>query len=154
MKVYLASPWFHGEEPDRLERVEKVLDSFKEKGLEVFSPRRENLVPPDAEGNTRTIAFNGNVQHVKDADFIVAIVDTSDKGTLFECGLAYAYNVPILYYSETLGEKPFNLMLAESCKMLGYVTNEEDLAKRVETLINKGFDSVAETVTEYKGEIE
>ena len=31
MKVYLASPWFHGEEPDRLERVEKVLDSFEEK---------------------------------------------------------------------------------------------------------------------------
>ena len=45
-------------------------------------------------------------------------------------------------------------MLAESCRMLGYVTNEEDLAKRVETLIDKGFDSVAETVTEYKGEIE
>lgn len=149
--VYLAGPWFHEGQPERLEKVEKCLDNFIEKGLSrVFSPRRETLVEPNAQMDTRKQAFLGNVRHVSASDFIVAIVDGDDKGTLFECGLAYGVNVPILYYYE--GDKPFNLMLAESCEELGYVTNIEDLEKRIKDIIKNGIDNIKPD--SYKGEIE
>ena len=45
---------------------------------------------------------------------LVAVTDHKDIGTIFECGVAYLATTPIIYYAETLGNKPFNLMLAES----------------------------------------
>lgn len=150
LKVYLAGPWFYGDQPEKLSKVEELLDSYDR--LDVFSPRRETLVAPDAKEDARTQAFNGNVKHVHDADFIVALVDDSDKGTLFECGLAYAYNVPILYYCETAEQKPFNLMLAESCPKLGYVTNTLDLARRIDRIMFFGLDMMV--ADRFEGEIE
>lgn len=140
MKVYLAGPWFYGDQPEKLSRVEACLDSFTK--LDVYSPRREMVVAPNATKEQRQKTFELNVEHVFDADFIVAIVDDSDKGTLFECGLAYAHNVPILYYSEHAHKKPFNLMLAESCLELGYVTNVDDLKKRIDETLEKGLENM------------
>lgn len=137
IKVYLAGPWFHGNQAEILSKVESCLDGFKE--LNVFSPRRETLVQPDAKEDARRQSFLGNVKHVNDSDFVVALVDDSDKGTLFECGLAYNANVPILYYSEFAEKRPFNLMLAESCTELGYVTNIDSLKERIEEILAKGL---------------
>lgn len=150
MKVYLAGPWFHINQAAVLSKVESCLDSFDE--LEVFSPRRETLVKPDAKENARRRAFEGNVHHVNTSDFVVALVDDSDKGTLFECGLAYAAGVPILYYSEYAEKRPFNLMLAESCEELGYVTNVEDLKTRVQLILEKGPANI--TAERFEGVIE
>lgn len=150
MKVYLAGPWFYGDQPEKLSKVESCLDSFKE--LTVFSPRRETLIKPDAKEDARRQSFLANVEHVFDSDFIVALVDDSDKGTLFECGLAYAHNVPILYYSELANVKPFNLMLAESCTELGYVTNVDDLRKKISETLEKGLENMR--AARFEGEIE
>lgn len=150
MKVYLAGPWFYGDQPEKLSRVEACLDSFS--GLEVYSPRRETQVVPNSTKEQRKKTFEADVVHVSDADFIVALVDDSDKGTLFECGLAYANNVPIMYYSELAEKKPFNLMLAESCEKLGYVTNVDMLRERIADLLENGIDNVS--VKYFEGEIE
>lgn len=139
-KVYLAGPWFYGDQPERLGKVEACLDSYKE--LDVYSPRRQKQVTAGASFADRRETFESNVKNVNDADFIVALVDDSDKGTLFECGLAYAYNVPILYYSETAKTRPFNLMLAESCTELGYVTDIEMLRARIEEMLEKGLENM------------
>lgn len=140
MKVYLAGPWFYGDQPEKLSKVESCLDSFNE--LEVYSPRRETQVAPNSTKEQRKKTFEADVVHVTDADFIVALVDDSDKGTLFECGLAYANDVPIMYYSEVAEKKPFNLMLAESCEKLGYVTNVDMLRERITDLLENGIDNV------------
>lgn len=140
MKIYLAGPWFYGDQPEKLSKVEACLDSYKE--LKVFSPRRETLISSNATHKDRRYAFDQNLIHIYDSDFIVAIVDDSDKGTLFECGLAYAKNIPILYYSEYAHTKPFNLMLAESCDELGYVTNIEGLKARIDEIIEKGLENM------------
>ena len=139
-KVYLAAPWFYGNQPEKLSKVENCLDSFKE--LNVFSPRRETQVQSGAPEEARRATFLANVENVNDSDLIVALVDDSDKGTLFECGLAYNANVPILYYSEYAEKKPFNLMLVESCEQLGYVTNIDMLKERIEELLEKGIDNM------------
>ena len=150
MKVYLAGPWFYGDQPTKLSKVESCLDSFK--ALKVFSPRRESLITPNATHDDRKSAFEANVSHVYDADFIVALVDDSDKGTLFECGLSYARNVPILYYCESAKVKPFNLMLAESCTQLGYVTNIDDLRDKICEILSKGLENMK--AERFEGEIE
>ena len=56
MKVYLAAPWFYGDQPEKLDRVESCLDSFK--ALDVFSPRRESLLSGNATKESRTETFN------------------------------------------------------------------------------------------------
>lgn len=84
--VYLAAPWFHEGEPERLDKVEACLDSFED--LKVFSPRRETLVDTSSTEDKMEQSFLANVRHVKASDFVVAIVTTSDKGTLFECRLS------------------------------------------------------------------
>lgn len=150
MKVYLAGPWFYGDQPEKLSKVETLLDSFEK--LNVFSPRRESLVKPNATDDDRRESFDSNVYNVITSDFVVALVDDSDKGTLFECGLAYAEHVPILYYSENAEKKPFNLMLAESCRTLGYVTNIDELNERIKLILDKGIDSL--NVKRFEGEIE
>lgn len=150
--VYLAGPWFHGNQPEILDKVEKCLDDFGEDNLKVFSPRRETLVKPDAQEDARRQSFLGNVRHVKASDFVVALVDDSDKGTLFECGIAYATEVPILYYSEKAESTPFNLMLAESCEKLGYVTNVNQLQERITEILSKGLDNMK--AKRFEGEIE
>lgn len=81
--VYLAAPWFHEGEPERLDKVESCLDSFED--LKVFSPRRETLVDATSTDDKLEQSFLSNVRHVKGADFLVAIVTTPDKGTLLEC---------------------------------------------------------------------
>ena len=139
-KVYLAAPWFYGDQPHKLSRVEACLDSIE--GLEVFSPRRETQIQDGAPEEARRKTFLANVENIKSSDFIVAIVDDSDKGTLFECGLAYAFGVPILYYSEYAEKKPFNLMLVESCEQLGYVTNIDDLKVRISELLEVGIENM------------
>lgn len=147
--VYLAAPWFHEGEPERLDKVEACLDSFE--NLKVFSPRRETLVDAASTDDKLEQSFLANVRHVKASDFVVAIVSTKDSGTLFECGLAYGCDVPILYYYDT-PDKPFNLMLAKSCKQLGYVTNVDELKERIQTILDLGIDNV--NVEDFKGEIE
>ena len=147
LKVYLAGPWFYGDQPEKLSKVEALLDSYADT-LDVFSPRRESLVTLDSTMSKRKQTFEGNVEHVCNADFIVALVDDSDKGTLFECGLAYAFGVPILYYCETAQKKPFNLMLAESCTELGYVTSIEELKERIDKILQTGLEWMNEGVFE------
>lgn len=149
-KVYLAGPWFYGDQPEKLSKVESCLDSFKE--LDVYSPRRETQVKSDSNQAERRVTFLADVKHVNEADFIVALVDDSDKGTLFECGLAYNANVPIMYYSEFAETKPFNLMLIESCEELGYVTNIEMLKERIEELLEIGLENMNHH--EFKGIVE
>ena len=148
--VYLAGPWFYGDQPEKLGRVESCLDSFSE--LDVYSPRRETQVKSNSTKEERRVTFLADVNHVNEADFIVAIVDDNDKGTLFECGLAYNANIPILYYSEYAEKKPFNLMLIESCEKLGYVTNISELKERIKMLFEVGIENM--NGREFKGIVE
>lgn len=110
-KVYLAGPWFH---EGQLGRLESVKSSLLNAGFEVFSPKDENLVQADSKLDWREQAFNANIEHIDKASFVLAITDGKDVGTIFETGYAYAHNIPVVYFAETLGDNEFNLMLAQS----------------------------------------
>lgn len=104
--VYLASGWFTpAQEKARLEMLNTISkDHF------VFSPKDDNLGTEDSDFSS---IFQANIREIENCDIMVASTIDKDMGTLFECGVAYAKGIPIVYYAPGLSG-PFNLMLAES----------------------------------------
>lgn len=109
---YVAAPFFN---PDQITRVALVETLLEKHGFTYFSPRKELVCPPNATDQQRKETFEGNENGIKDAEFLVAITDGKDMGTIWEAGVAYALNIPVIYVAFTLGKDGmFNLMLAES----------------------------------------
>lgn len=110
-KVYLAGGWFSPSQEERLYAVKKIIEDA---GFSVFFPKEDNLCPPDADEKQRKASFDGNCMDIKKSDLVVGITDERDIGTIWELGYAYAVKKPIVYFAETLGNRGFNLMLAQS----------------------------------------
>lgn len=110
--VYIAAPFFS---PDQITRVALVETLLEKHNMTYFSPRKQSAIGSIADPEVREKAFQMNVDGIEDADFLVAITDGKDMGTIFEAGHAYASGVPIIYVAFTLGKDgQFNLMLSES----------------------------------------
>lgn len=127
--VYLASPFFNEEQINRIEKVEKLLENRAE--YQLFSPRKEILLVPDSSEEDRNHAFRKNIETINDSDLVLCITDGKDIGTIWEAGYAYAKNKQILYFCETLGGNPFNVMLAKSA--YGIATSFEQLKNMIKT---------------------
>lgn len=111
-KVYLASPFFNEEELFHVKNAEDVL---RAKGFEVFSPREAQL--PEFEFGSyewRTNVFRNDINHIKNADFVFAIIGDNydDTGTAFEVGYAYAIGKPVYVYNPT--GNIINLMITDA----------------------------------------
>lgn len=143
-KIYLAGGWFTKEQEEEHTRIYNLIkDSF-----EVFNPRLEGEVTSKTSTDAMTDILLGNIKGIQDADVILVIYDYKDVGTIWESGFAYANCKPILYYSETLNGKKFNLMLA---KTGNYVENEKDLMNALNSQSTYIFKNVYHS---YSGEIE
>lgn len=112
-RVYVAGPWWTEEMMNRIENVEDVL---AQNNCKMYRPRIDGPdLGPNATEEDRTFAFKDNVKNISDADFIVAITDGKDVGTIFEAGFAYGIDVPVIYFCNSLPEgATFNVMLAKS----------------------------------------
>ena len=60
-------------------------------------------------------AIEDNLENISRAGILVVITDGKDMGSLFEAGFACERDIPIYGFAETLGDKPFNVMLAGTC---------------------------------------
>jgi len=110
--VYLAGPWFTAGQPERLAKIEALMNEL---GMTYYSPRLDGIdLTPDATDADRNAVFADNVAHLKQAKLVVAVVDGVDTGTIWETGTAYGLAIPVAYYTETLGDGTFNVMLAKS----------------------------------------
>lgn len=108
---YLASPFFNDEQIKREESIKKTLRGY---GFSVYAPREHGIVGSLASQEAVTSTFNSNVEAIDNSKMVLAITDGKDMGTIWEAGYAYGNNIPIVYYAETLGNNPFNIMLSES----------------------------------------
>ena len=147
-KVYLASGWFNDEQMESFEWARSALTSV---GLEVFSPKDENLVSSDSKVDSRRQAYEGNLKAIESASFVFCITNQKDMGTIHESGYASAKGVPIVYFAEGLSG-PFNLMLAQSG--VHVITSRSQFYK--DFTDNKILSSILTThpVSDYSGEIE
>lgn len=124
-KVYVAAPWWT---PEMLERLENVEDCLAENNCKMYRPRIDGPdLGPNASDEDRTFAFQDNVKHIEEADFIVVITDGKDVGTIWEAGFAYGKNIPVIYFCNSLPEgATFNVMLAKSAVSVALSFDELD----------------------------
>ena len=112
-KVYLASGWFTPTAAEELTQLEGIFD--QREWVDLASPRRIFVCPPDAPKETQDETFVGNLQHIVSSDFLLVNTRDKDIGTIWEAGFAFAHQKPIIYFCAGLPEgAKFNLMLARS----------------------------------------
>lgn len=119
---YLASPFF---KDSQIRREEAVKNALRKEGYTVYSPRENGILTPDATDEVRTKIFKENCEAIQKSHRILAITDEKDIGTIWEAGYAYGIGKEVVYYAETLGNNPFNVMLGKSG--IGIFTKYNDL---------------------------
>ena len=146
-KVYLAAGWFNPVQAEELTKLEEICDTRE--WIDLASPRRIFVCPPDAPKEVQDETFAGNLHHIETADFLIVNTRDKDIGTIWEAGYAHAKNVPIVYFCNGLpaGAK-FNLMLARSgVKVCTSFDQLEDYLNRVYEsgyLIDEPYDKEIE----------
>lgn len=145
-EVYIASPFFNPEQLKRVERMKTALEHFE---LTYYSPKDECILKKDASIEEQYKCFADNLDAIKSCDFVVAITDGKDMGTIWEAGYAYAIEKPVIYFAETLGNNPFNLMLAQSG-----ISTHTDWVSFCNMLLDYKNDGKKHRGKLYKGEIE
>lgn len=119
---YLASPFF---KDSQIQREEAIKNALRNEMYSVYSPRENGILTPDATDEVRTKIFKENCEAIQKSRKILAITDEKDIGTIWEAGYAYGIGKEIVYYAETLGDNPFNVMLGKSG--IGIFTKYNDL---------------------------
>jgi nucleoside 2-deoxyribosyltransferase len=135
-RCYLASGWFNPTQAAELTELEKICDE-REEWIQLSSPRRIFVCPPDAPREVQDATFQGNLDHIEAADFVLVNTRDKDIGTIWEAGFAHAHKRPIVYFCGGLpkGAK-FNLMLARSG--IKVCTSFEQLEEYLDRCANAG----------------
>lgn len=111
-KCYIASGWFS---PEWLAELESLKASLDKHGFRCFSPKDEAVCEADAALDRQKAIFDGNVNAIRDCDWILCNTRNKDMGSIFEAGFAHSLGRPIVYFSAGLPPgAQFNLMLAQS----------------------------------------
>jgi len=104
--VYLAGPFF-----TMAERwlVHQARDALRSVGIDVFSPfhdvgigSADEVVPED-------------VAKLDECQAVLALVDRSDAGTLFEIGYARAQGTPVVAFVQVEFEEPLKMLRGTAC---------------------------------------
>lgn len=143
-KIYLAGGWFTPEMEEEHNRIYWLIKEY----YDVFNPKLASLITKDSTADDMTQTLIGNIEGIKNADVVVVIYDRKDTGTIWEAGCAYALGKPIVYYAETLGDKPFNLMLAKTGRFASSMIELAQILSEDSTYIYKSV------YHDYKGDVE
>jgi nucleoside 2-deoxyribosyltransferase len=113
-RVYLAGPFFNPEQVAVIAALETCLRGL---GHSVFSPREGTKL---GDGLGQTMAerkasareiFDRNILEMDAAHIVLAVVDGSDAGTMWEIGYLYCYGSPIVTFTDRM--KGLNIMIQE-----------------------------------------
>lgn len=104
--VYLAGPFFTISQRWFIQEIRDQLLKF---GLNVFSPFHDVGL-----GNAE-IVVPLDIDAIKKADIIVAILDGLDPGTLFEIGYAKALGIPVIAFNELVNNESLTMLIGTGC---------------------------------------
>ena len=145
MRIYLAAPFFT---PSQLELVKYVEDtlvwfktSYPEKEIRVYSPRLGNGVITEMTREERLkmspTIFRSNVDEIKRANLVFAVVDDRDPGVIWEMGYAYGIGVPIVSFTD----KGYGLnVMVKEC-VTAHVKGREELSEFFTTYVENGLSA-------------
>ncbi|MCH4010058.1 nucleoside 2-deoxyribosyltransferase [Companilactobacillus sp.] len=133
-RVYLAGPFFSDQQKERLDKIQALLKQNDTIG-DIFRPGKDEYT--DAEFGSfewQTAVFKHDINNINMSDVVVAELDYKleeqlsepDSGTAWECGYAFANNVPVIgvRFDEA---PPLNLMLAGS--LTAFYNGESSISK-------------------------
>ena len=146
--LYLASGWFGPVQAAEIDSLEKILDARAD-WIDLKSPRRIFVCPPDAPRSVQDATYQGNLKHIREADILVVNTRDKDLGTIMECGYATAFDKHIVYFCAGLpvGAK-FNLMLSRSgakvCTSFADLEDYLDRCKAAGMLLVEPYDKEIE----------
>jgi nucleoside deoxyribosyltransferase len=138
-RVFLATPFFNGLQEARMDAVYSILQKA---GLAVWCAAKDFRLTPKSSEEDKNRAFVEDCQRLQTCDFVVAITNDYDPGTMWEMGYAYSHGKKVIGLAVGLSGK-FNLMLAKSC--FATATTFEEL---------EGVLSSLNTPKPYTGEVE
>lgn len=133
MKVYLAGPLFDEGERWWIEEVEKVVVGA---GFTTFLPHRDN---PTKNAENVAEIFANDRRGIDECDVVVASLNglTTDDGTAWELGYAFALGKPIvgLYtdWRRRFDDEVVNLMI--ECSLATLVRSLDDLPGALQAFI-------------------
>ena len=146
--VYLAGPFFNEHQIEVIAGIEDLMDSFH---ISYFSPRWCGMIDDKTTDIEKQAIFYKDIESIQNSRYVFAITDGKDMGTLFECGYAFANNVPIVYIALDL-KGPFNLMLAKSA--LRVIRSMDELKKMLYESVKENGHHIVIEHKDYEGEIE
>ena len=143
----MAAGWFNPTQAQELSALEDICDSRE--WIDLASPRRIFVCPPNAPKETQDETFAGNLHHIETADFLIVNTRDKDSGTIWEAGYAYAKNIPIVYFCAGLPPgAQFNLMLAASgvavCTSIEDLTSYLDVCTREDSVLPRRYEGKIE----------
>ncbi len=112
-RIYIAAPFFNDKQVKVVKAIEQEL--FRNKKTIYFSPRNEGILKdmtPEGRDKRMKFIFDRNVEHIGWCDFVVAVIDDYDTGTVWEMGLAFGIGKKIITYCANY--HGINVMLNES----------------------------------------
>ena len=131
MKAYIASPFFYIIAVQEVELIKRVLAEF---GIEVFSPKDDNLVSSESTWEEREHCFKKNIDEINNCDFMIANTRDKDMGTLIEIGVAFDKKKPIILFCPQLKGRTINVMLTQLAA--GFAFTEEELRTRIQEFLD------------------
>ena len=115
-QIYLAGPFFS---VSQLWLVGEFYKALKSEGIKVFSPLHDVGI-----GNAEEVT-DKDVEGLNKSDVVLAIVDSLDSGTLFECGYAVAKGKKVVAFVQNESEKALQMLKGTGCDL------EEDFTTAV-----------------------
>jgi hypothetical protein len=106
--VYLAAPFFT---PSELHAVEEAKAHLEEQGLQVFSPFHVVGIGPDH------VVARADLQGIEESDFVFALIDGQDPGTLFEIGFARALGKPVVAFASAVAAHHLTMVRGSGCEV-------------------------------------
>jgi hypothetical protein len=106
--IYLAGPFFNLQQ---LWMVEEALAHLTDQGLEVFSPfHRIGIGEPN-------VVAKQDVEAIRAADGMFALLDGYDAGTLFEIGLARSLDKPVTVFVTSRERQNLTMLTGTGCEV-------------------------------------
>lgn len=135
MRVYFASPFFNEEQ---IERERRLVNALRQMHFDVYAPSEHGILKPNAIEADRINTFDENIYQLDNADICFCVTDGKDIGSIWEAGYFYCQTIDthkkLIYYCETLGDNPFNVMLALSASYV--ITSMDELANLPGIILN------------------
>lgn len=120
--IYLAGPFFNDQQRDLI----SFFESLETPNLPIYSPRTDGFVlTPNAPQVDRQKIYNSNIEALSYCDFVLAVIDDFDTGTIWEMGYATGIGKEVVAYSDVPG-RGLNVMLAGSAKA-GFINGREEV---------------------------